>query len=260
VTKSGSDATELQLIKEERMSTQKCLEICAQLSNHIDEIQPIPKSSDSPSGHMDPSAVPEKLTMEGLQECKKSLMLTAARLESHLKARINRLVTKLKGSTAPEDDLADISRLQEEWDTARQCIDICSKADSNLKESISSFENYATGDAIQFMVSTNNKTIHGTNRGLGWRTRQVGGHLSDDTVQQLSRDFFTSGIQSTESERRPLRGNTPPVRDDGLENKSGSEFKELYGRGFKLTPKTTADTPVSSTMPADGNLNNSSKG
>jgi hypothetical protein len=62
VTQSGSDVTELRLIKEERRSTQKCLQICAQLSNHIDQIQLTSKPSGSSPGSIDPNALPERLT------------------------------------------------------------------------------------------------------------------------------------------------------------------------------------------------------
>jgi hypothetical protein len=40
-----------------------------------------------------------------------------------------------------------------------QCMDICSMADSRFKENISIIENYATADAVQFMVLTHSKTI-----------------------------------------------------------------------------------------------------
>jgi hypothetical protein len=36
---SDLDATEVRRIKEERLSTEKCLQICAQLSEHISQIQ-----------------------------------------------------------------------------------------------------------------------------------------------------------------------------------------------------------------------------
>jgi hypothetical protein len=49
----------------------------------------------------------------------------------------------------------------------------------HLKENTSIIDNYAMGDGVQFMVSSDVNIIHGTNRGLGWRTRQIGGHLSD---------------------------------------------------------------------------------
>lgn len=66
-------------------------------------------------------------------------------------------------------------------------------------------QNCAKGDAIQFMVSTNGKTICGKNEGLGWRTRQVGGYISDDSLQQLSRDILNISLQN--SENNGLRGN-----------------------------------------------------
>jgi hypothetical protein len=247
MTESSSDTTELRLIKEERMSTQKCLQICAQLSDHINQIQLTSKRSGSSPGPMDPDALPERLTIEGLQECKKSLTLTAVKLEGYMKDLIDRMVIKSKTAMTSEEELADLIRLREEWETARQCVNICSKADIHLKENISTIDNYATGDAIQFMISTDGKTIHGKNRGLGWRTRQVGGHLSDASLQQLSRDMSSISFKNTGNGDPSSRDNTSSVPDDGAEIKPGSEFKERYGRGFKLTSKTTADTPMSST-------------
>ena len=252
MTDSGSDATELRLIKEERMSTQKCLQICAQLSDHIDQIQLTHKRGGSSPGPMDPDALPERLTIEGLQECKNSLILTTVKLEGYMKDLIDRMVTKSKTAMTSEEELVDLVRLREEWETARQCKDICSKADIHLKENITTIDNYATGDAIQFMVSTDGKTIHGKNRGLGWRTRQVGGHLSDVSLQQLSRDMSSTSFQNLGNEDPSSQGNTLSVPDDGVENKAGSEFRERYGRGFKLTSRTTADTPMSFTGSAEG--------
>jgi Fungal N-terminal domain of STAND proteins len=259
VTESGLDATELRLIKEERMSTQKCLQICAQLSDHISQIQLTPRRSGSSSGSMDPDALPERLTIEGLQECKNSLALTVAKLEGYMKDLIYRLVAKSKTAMASEEELEDLVRLREEWETARQCIGICSKADIRLKENISTIDNYATGDAVQFMVSTDGKIIHGKNRGLGWRTRQVGGHLSDFSLQQLSRDMSSIRLENTGNEVPSLRSNTLSVPDDGVENKPNSEFGERYGPGFKLTSRTTPDTPMPSTGPAEVRLSSPPK-
>jgi hypothetical protein len=201
---------------------------------------------------MDPETLPERFTTEGLQECKTSLILTAAKLERFMKDRMDRLVTKSKTAITSEEDLADLARLREEWETARQCVDICSKADVHLKESVSTIENYATGDAIQFMVSTDGKPIHGINRGLGWRSRQVGGYLDNATVQQISRDMSSTNFQNNGNEGLPLQGNPSSVPNNEVETKLGSEFRERYGRGFKLSPKTTADTPMTSTLPTEG--------
>ena len=219
------------------MSAQKCLQICAQLSDHIDQIQLTPERGDSSPGPTNPDTLPERLTNEGLQECKNSLRLTAAKLERLMADRIDRMVTKSTTVMSSDEDVADLVRLREEWETARQCMDICSKADTHLKQNITDIENYATGDAVQFMVSTNGMILHGKNKGLGWKTRQVGGHLSDASVQQLSRDMSSISFKNTGNEGT----------DEEEENKPDSEFMDRYGRGFKLKSKTSTEKPTSST-------------
>ena len=247
MTESDSDATELRLIKEERLSTQKCLEICDQLTEHIDQIQLPPKRSASSPGPIVPDAVSERVTNEGLQECRNSLNLTAARLERHMKDLMDRLITKSKTAMTSEDELADLARLREEWETTRQCMGICSKADNHLRETVSIIDNYATGDAVQFMVSTNGKVIHGKNRGMGWRTRQVGGYLSDDSIVHISRDMSRTTFKDTESDGPSSRTNpsTAPVESGEV-----TEFSERYGRGIRLAPKITPDVRV--TTPSAG--------
>jgi hypothetical protein len=243
----GSDATELRRIKEERMSAQKCLQICAQLSDHINQIQLTSERSGSSPGHTDPASVSERLTTDGLRECKNSLALTAAKLERHMADLIDRLVTKSKAATTSDEELADLVRLRDEWETARQCMDICSKADINLKENISTIDNYATGDAVQFMISTDGNIINGRNRGLGWRTRQFGGHLSDASLQKISQDYSNPSLQNIGGESSSSRGNPPSVPDDGMEHKPTSVYQKRYGQGYMLPPSTTADNPMSFT-------------
>jgi hypothetical protein len=245
VTGTGSENTDLRLIREERKSTQKCLQICAQLSQHINQIQPTPKDSNGSPESLVSDSVPVKLTFEGLQECKEQLTLTTAKLEKHLKDRIDEMVTQMKAKPASEAELAEVLRLQEEWDTARQCIDICSKANVHLTENVTTVDNYANGDAIQFIVSTDGSIVHGKNRGLGWRTRQAGGHMNDASLQQLSRDFTTTIFKDTGNENQPPRGNTPPGSDDVQHSTPGAEYKR-YGRGHTLASKAPADVPVSS--------------
>jgi hypothetical protein len=260
IAESGSNALQLRRIEEERMSTQKCLQICAQLLEHINQIQLTPEISNSSADPMGPGTLPERLTVTGLQECKNNLALTVAKLDGHMKELIDRLVTESKATTTSKEHLADLTRLREEWDTTRQCQEICSKAETYLKENVSTIENYSTGDAVQFMVSTDGTVLRGTNRGLGWRTRQLGGHVSDATVQQISRDFTTINIQNAGSESTSSRENTQPVQDGSeTKHKSGSKFNERYGPGVKLTPGNTADAAMSSAGAAQGSLGGSAK-
>jgi hypothetical protein len=106
-------------------------------------------------------------------------------------------------------------------------------------ENTSSVHNYATGHAIQFFVSTDNRTINGANIGLGPTSRQVAGYLSDEAVQQISGDLTKITLPNTGSESNSSQDKAPPIADDGKEHKIISEFRNRYGEGFKLTPNTT---------------------
>lgn len=71
-----------------------------------------------------------------------------------------------------------------------------SNSNTKMTENMSRIENYSKGDAIQVMVSTNGKLINGKNQGLGWRTRQLGGYLSDSSLQQLAQNLFAADKQA----------------------------------------------------------------
>ena len=259
VAESGSDASEVRLIQEERLSTEKCLQICAQLSDHISQIQLTAKRSTSHNEPIDSDILPQKITNEGLQECKDSLARTALKLERYEKQLFSRLIDKSKAAIISEEERADLARLRDEWEATRQGMDICSRAHEHLKDNVSTIDNYATGDAVQFMVSTSEKTIHGQNRGLGWRTRQVGGHISDESLQQITRTLTSLAIPTSGHEGPSPRSGTSSVPDDGIGNEPGSKFKDQYGRGFKLPSESIPSTLMSSTGSAEGRSSRSPK-
>lgn len=83
-------------IQEEQLSTQRCLQICAQLSDRIDQSRLTHQSSSGSPGFANPDTLPERLTNMGLQECKDCLALTASKLEKHMQDLMDRLITKSK--------------------------------------------------------------------------------------------------------------------------------------------------------------------
>lgn len=213
-TQSGLDTAELNSLKEERLSTEKCLQICNQLPSYINQIQLISVEAGPSQGSGGAKTSPETVTKEGLQECKNSLAMTATKLESHMRDIMDRLLTKSRSAIFSEEDTQDLSRLRDEWDTTRQCLDICSQANSHLKENVSGIENNGTGDALQFMVSANGKVLHAKNQGLGWRSRQVGGYMSEESIQQLSRDLAAIHTSHLKVETSiPKDGSTPSAGD-----------------------------------------------
>ena len=242
VPASDEDAAELRQIKEDRLSTQRCLQICMQLSHHIDQIQtqvPPPTGRLRRDARLDDPGV---VTNQTVQECKEKLTTTAARLETNMQNLIDRLVQKSKTAMLDEEQAAELATLQADWKSARECINICSQADLNLNENISVIDNFATGDdAVQFLVSTNNKTIHAKNRGYGMRPRQLGGHLSDESLQQVSRDMTLSLSGYAKDDRSPSRERSGWIPDDTAES-SGTGFRERHGPGFPLKSVPTPET------------------
>ncbi|KAL4934806.1 hypothetical protein BDV06DRAFT_155007 [Aspergillus oleicola] len=219
-------------LQEERLSMEKCLKICDQSSEHIAQIR-FTSASNASSSSSDMGALPEKLTSAGLQE---SLKQTSAKLEQHMETVIDRLVEKLASAPASQKDVTDLARLRDEWETTRQCINICDK------ETITTVENYATGDAVQFTVSTDGQVIHGKNRGLGWRSRQVGGHLNDTSLQQLSKNFTTINLDHIEKDNLSSPNPKTTTASNFAPSESVSDFDKRYGRGSQLIPGSTPST------------------
>lgn len=237
---SRTETSEMQLLKEDKLSTERCLEICTGLADHVNQIQVTSSKAPGSSSAVE-GGESERLTSYGLRGCADTLYDTAARLEQRMQDIVDRMIDQSASSGTSEERRKYLSRLREDWRTAHQCRKICYQADKHLADNISMIDNYATGDAIQFMISTNGKTLHGKNRGLGRIARQIGGHLSDESLQKLSHDILHAQIGSERSGPSPR--DTSPAPDD-LEATSGepdSRFGGQYGPGFSLmNPKNAA--------------------
>lgn len=242
ITDLDSEADEVAQIKEERQSTEQSLRICAQLSEHITQAQLAnanrsPRSNDGSDTKL--GSVSEKITSDGLQECKESLSRMTGKLALHEKQLFDRLIEKMNAtsSSPAATTAADIARLRDEWESTRESMNLLSSASVQLEKSVSVIENHATGDAIQFMVSTKGKVLHGTNRGLGWRTRQVGGYLDDSTVTQISRDMSNASFRGDRAVE------VFPGSEDAPRGVRNTEFRDRYGEGFKLTSPSVDSQP-----------------
>ncbi|KIW11743.1 hypothetical protein PV08_09015 [Exophiala spinifera] len=231
---SDKDAFEVKLIEEERLSTEKCLQICTQLSDHIGQIQIAAKLSSSKTGPLGSSSLPQKVVDEGFQGCVDSLSRATSKLEEHERQLFDRLMETSKTALFSEDDRTDIARLRDEWLTTRHNLNIWSAAQGHLRDKVSVIENYAKGDAIQIMASAGGKTIHGKNQGFGAKTGQVAGYINDDTIQQALRMMGGIFGQTTKPDDTHVASETSPVAVNGTVEATGSSFK---GKGFQLASK-----------------------
>jgi hypothetical protein len=100
---------------------------------------------------------------------------------------------------------------------------------------INIIENKGSGDVWQVMFTTGG-TIQGKNEGHGGRIRQLGGHVSDDTAQQLSRDMLDFGLQNSNKDNQKAQSHEPPVDSEAPQLEGRSNFPNRYGPGRNLQP------------------------
>lgn len=229
---SEKESKEVELIKQERLSTEKCLQICADLSDHIAQIELTAKRASTPTASAVADPMPDRITSGGLQECRQSLAATAKRLQGYEGKLFARLLDKLSSVIASDQDRADLARLRDEWEATRHSIEICDRASEHLKDNVSTIDNYAVGDAVQFMVSTNGKTIHGTNRGLGWRTRQVGGHIGEEALKEIAQSLTSLVTPVPDAAQKST---TSAIQEE--QKTEAREFSSQYGEGFTLSSR-----------------------
>lgn len=139
---------------------------------------------------------------------------TAARLESHMQDILDRMMSN-SSATLTQEDTRHLARLREEWETVRKCRDICSSANQHLKENISVINNHTTGnEAVQFLVSNSQQTIHNKNRGHRNQLRKIGGHFSDQSIHEAVRDYLQKSIQESQQRFLSAQQKTSSIPDE----------------------------------------------
>ena len=226
-------------IKEEKISTEKSLEICAQLSEHISKLEAAFSSAGDKSKNGKSDSVSENIARESLEECKKSLSRAATKLQNYEKELFGRLIEKMKETSVSSGDVAELATLREEWESTRESMNFLSVAGDRFEHAASTIKNHATGDAMQIMVSTNGKTLFGTNEGFGWRSRQIGGHMDDETVRQISKDMVSINIRHSDTEPRQ-EDSSSSASQKPVKEIQNYEFMKRHGDGVELGAQPTS--------------------
>lgn len=242
VPDTDEDITELRRIKEKRLSTEKCLEICAQLSSYIEQIQSTLNQDARPLGSTELGALPERVVNEGVQGCKESINLASAKLQRNLRDTIDCLIRKSKTAMTSKDGITELTRMWDEWEAASKCKEFLSKAENYLNENISTIENYTAGNSVQYMLSTDGTVIRGKNQDNGGGSIPFRGYIGSAALQAMVRSMPRIGVGPSRNECLPLKGNIPPTQANTVDKGGVSKFNDWYGRGIKLSLGSTSDT------------------
>lgn len=224
---SNDDAIERQQMQEERDSTQKCLDICAEVSSHIDQLQPnafinISAAYQVPVTTLSDLTSPQQVVSDTFKACRDNLANGTARLERRLQDINNRLQNlSLQPLDVSDERVTEQNQLQEEREYIKQGLDICAEASNQANQKHTNvWEDISTGDDVrEFLVSTVGDLISARRITLGSGSVLVSGQMSDNSLQQLSQDLSNIGIKNVV----------------GPQTGIGTQFEDRYGAGVKLS-------------------------
>jgi hypothetical protein len=186
---------DLRRIQEEKDSTEQCLEICANVSAHIDQIRfrPIWDESSSSTSQVRTSLLSRDLTsaqvmtLSTLKECSEKIADTVTRLRGHIGDANDRLQDHTSHSQQGlgADPEIDARRLQGERDSVEQCLVICTQASKRASdERVHVLEDITMAeDGQQVFVSTKGDLFNVKNASAGSRSIQFIGSTSDASLQ-----------------------------------------------------------------------------
>jgi hypothetical protein len=245
---ASEETEEIKQIREERLSTETCIQICARLSEHLNQIRLVARRVTGSGAAKEVNGAADENTNPWLDECEENLSRVAMSLASYEKELFNRLAGKMRGLGSSTGEAMEIARLRDEWESTHRSMEIVSKAGKKLEETVSVIENRAKGDnAIQLMVSADGQAIHGINQGEGEWARQVGGRMSNETVQEIMRSLVSitvatsgKGTGGGEGKAEQQEGAEKQEKaDTGIED---SKFDDLYGKGQSLERESPTST------------------
>jgi DNA repair exonuclease SbcCD ATPase subunit len=231
---SDEDAAERERVQEEKDSIKQCLTICAQVSKHIDQVQPLAFKDVTAAQNTHQVMVArlrglisaKQVTADVLKECKERLTDTTLELERQLQEIENRLQTlSSQGARMSGEDSAERERVQEEKESIKQCLSICAEASQQVKETRTNVfgDVYAGEDSHQIVVATLGDLISANRVTAGDRGAQWLGQMSDGSLQQLSRDRVIQRPDSAAAGKA-----TEPQAE------TVTKFEGHYGAGYTL--------------------------
>ncbi|KAH7552847.1 hypothetical protein J3E72DRAFT_387910 [Bipolaris maydis] len=131
----GQTNFDQQAIQLERDSIQRCLDICAGMSSHIEKGQStmsqsmltFPEEYGSPIDVDSSASSARRATITVLDDCKERLTFTSSQLRVHLMDALRRL-NAFQGQTFVYPDSNEQNKLREEIDSIKRSLAVCAKA------------------------------------------------------------------------------------------------------------------------------------
>lgn len=185
----------VQMMEEERESTQHGLEICDQFSAYIEQTRStllekmtrdptISEVRPSPIGH---SNIPWLILAQALTSAEREVINSRLRLLQHHHERGQPRVSHYQKSLLQDDKTGEQNENQEEADNIKESLNFFDRiSQETSKNRTNYFEDITTGDrSTQAVVSTLKDLISARRITSGSDSLQVLGQMSDDSLQRM---------------------------------------------------------------------------
>ncbi|KAF5541681.1 beta-lactamase [Fusarium phyllophilum] len=235
-----SDSTDWLALFEEKESTRKGLQICTELSLHIEALEST--SSENPQFSKQPSA--DKYIKSSLSSAKTSISTLESRLRSH-GSEIDRRMDAMKLKTdLSEDDINELAQLRETKESIHQCMNVVAHAGEDLaKERANIFEDITMADnAYGITVSTVKDLVFARRVNVQGQARYVGGQIDEASYNATISALTDLDRGSAQYGGRDM---TWESSKDEVANKAAISraFLERHGPGVKLEPPGVSAKP-----------------
>ncbi|KAJ4232363.1 hypothetical protein NW759_002750 [Fusarium solani] len=193
-----AEPVDIERFRNERKTTEQCLEICSQVLSHINGLRLLPvgtgeatRGTTSAGLSIQDLTHARIMTFSTLKDCCDKLSDTLGRLralEEDTKARLQAVeVTPEQSNTINSGKEAQ--SLAREFDSARQCLTICSDASARVNSGkVHILENITIGKhGKQMLIATLGELFDARRVQLGEGAMQIVASSSDTSLQELFR-------------------------------------------------------------------------
>jgi len=211
ITADGTLGPETSIdLQDERDVTRQCLRICEDARSYFESLQCrqpelLQGATSSTANIARERFDAELMTRQTLDESRDKIAATIRRLQERLDCTVS--------SEGPERDQQRL-RLHEDIDISKQCLEVCKEASNQVSyQKIHIVREVVADDDTDQVVVTTLADLFDVGKVLAKsRSAQLVGSMTDDTLQQLSSDRYSSrfGIVSGDPGRVQARSGALP--------------------------------------------------
>lgn len=214
-------------LQDEREVTKQCLRICQDAQSYLESLQDRPpfsrrEAAPKPAGTVKSQFDAELLTSEALNDSRTKVIETIARLQERLASVVS--------NQEPERE-RQMAQLLEDINISKQCLEVCEKASEQVDRKIHTIGEVVADDDTDQVVVTTLADLFDVRKVLAKnRSAQLVGSMSDQTVQKVSGDRYSSRFGA-------VTGIFGHLQTDITTSSSNFGVREVSTRRQSPTPK-----------------------